>query len=571
MGSGEKSSWERESGKQDSEKKGSGQKEPGQKHSWHRPRWSPRRGKISRSRLVYKLTWTIGGKCLLVGLIAGILASIYRMLIAAGVDISRSMYSFASGSPIAIVGIIAGAVIAGLFVARLIKWEPMASGSGIPQTEGVLAHLLKMKDWTILVVRFVGGSLGALFGLSMGREGPCVQIGACGGKFTKRLFKKGGMEEECLLTAGSAAGLAAAFTAPLSGIVFTLEEAHRSFSPFLLISSAVSALVSAAVASFVFGLTPVLDFTDVVELPFQAYLWMLPLGIISGLMGALVNKGLLLFQNIYEKIPSSIRPMVAFLIAIPFGLFLPAVLGGGDNLISVSEVTQVSISMMFVLLIGKILFTCTSFGSGTPGGIFMPTLAIGAISGALFGMLMVPYGLPQDYVAIFAICGMAGTFSAAVKAPITGILLVVEMSGDLSHLLPLAIAAFVAMFIADLLDIDPIYSELLDRYIDKHGMTNNSDDPDRLFDVLVHRGSTLDGAEFADVDWPDSSIVIRVQKAERFVVPRRATRLRQGDHLIATPIGNRRAAKLELKELAKTIPDDAGGDDTGEHRGNPVR
>ncbi len=501
-------------------------------------------------RAFYRLNWSIAAKCLLVGLITGALVSVYRMGVANGVSFARGMYSFASENLWLIDIIIEAAIACGLFISWMVKKEPMASGSGIPQTEGVLSYLLKMRALPILAVRYAGGLLGAMFGLSLGREGPCVQIGAASGKLVRNGMGKGGLEENCLITAGAAAGLSAAFSAPISGMVFALEEVHRSFSPFLVISAAVGSMVSCAVAEFVFGLTPVLDFGVTEIMPLLDYLWMVPLGIAAGLIGCLTNKALLLSQKAYGKLPSWLGPVVSLLIIIPFGFALPDVLGGGDNLIAMAEGDLQPLWILGMLLLVKILVTCTSFGSGTPGGIFMPTLAIGALTGALFGTAFVPLGLDPQLVPLFAVCCMSGTFASAVKAPITGILLVVEMTGSLTHILPLAICSFVSLLVSDLLKVQPVYSVLLDRYVDKNGRSYvPKSDPDRLFEVYVQPGSILAGAEMGEVSWPSSSIVVSIQKAERSVVPRATSRIRAGDHLIATPVGERKHAKEELKLL----------------------
>ena len=503
----------------------------------------------------FTLHWSIAAKSLLVGLLGGILVSAYRIGVDTGVGVARTLYGFASTEPLALVGIVCAAILTGLVIWKLITWEPMASGSGIPQTEGVLSLVLKMRWWSILAVRFLGGLLGALFGLSLGREGPCVQIGACAGQAVKGISKKGGLEESCLTTAGAAAGLSAAFSAPLSGIVFSLEEVHRSFSPFLLISAATGAMVSAAVAGIVFGLHPVLFFSEIAEIDLVSYAWMIPLGLACGLLGALLNRMLLGAQRLYGHLPGWAGPVIALLVAIPVGMLVPQVMGGGADLIGFAETERAGFATLLVLLVIKLLFTCTSFGSGTPGGIFMPTLAVGALGGAAFCATLSALGLVDGaYMAEFAVCGMAGTFAGCVKTPLTGIMLTVEMTGSLSFMLPVAITAFTALFVADALRTNPVYNSLLDRYIDKHGKQSYDDDPDRLFEVAVEKESFLDGAEVSEVSWPESSVLVSVHKAWRTVVPRSTTRIRYDDYLIASPIGNRERAKNDLLALATRQP-----------------
>jgi H+/Cl- antiporter ClcA len=348
----------------------------------------------------------------------------------------------------------------------------MASGSGIPQVEGVVLLGLRMRWLLVLVVRFAGGLLCGMFGLSLGREGPSIQIGAAASQGVSGAMKSDALEENTLITAGAAAGLSAAFNAPLSGMMFALEEVHRNFSPVILLSAASASLSADFVSKTWFGLRPVLDFTKFGQLSLPLYWWMIPLGIVAGLVGSLTNRMLLGFQTLYSKLPAAAGPVIALLIALPCGLFAPKVLGGGEELIDFAEHASSGVLGLLALLAIKMLFTGFSFGSGAPGGIFMPILAIGTLSGSVFGLLatqLLAGIVPPSAVAVFAVCAMAGTLSASAKAPMTSILLAVEMSGSLVHTLPVAACAFIALFVADLLGIKPIYSALLERYLAAHG------------------------------------------------------------------------------------------------------
>ncbi len=157
--------------------------------------------------------------------------------------------------------------------AWMIAKEPMASGSGIPQTNGVVICGLQMRWQTILPVRFVGGLFGALFGSVAGREGPSIQIGASGAQFLSHRLRgkrREDVQEHYLVTAGAAAGLSAAFSAPLSGMMFALEGVHRSFSPAILMGATAASLTADFVSKYCFGLRPVLDFGDIGQLSLKS-------------------------------------------------------------------------------------------------------------------------------------------------------------------------------------------------------------------------------------------------------------------------------------------------------------
>ncbi len=479
-----------------------------------------------------ELKWRVAFKGVLSGLIAGLLVVLYRLGIEYGNEAAVSIYSYLRLHSLFILLWLITAVGIGLFIAWLIKLEPMAKGSGIPQVEGQVLYGMKMKWYSILAVRFIAGIISSLFGLSLGREGPSIQIGAAGSQALAKKISKNKLEENYLITGGAAAGLSAAFNAPLSGIVFALEEVHRSFSPLILITATTASLTADVVSKYFFGLKPVLSFTATPQLPEILYFWLLPLGIVSGFAGAAMNKALLGFQTLYKKLPPRLCPIIALLIALPCGLFLPQVLGGGQNLIQMAEKIDTGIVLLLVFMVVKLIFTSTSFGSGIPGGIFMPILAVGALSGSILGIIAVHFGMPAEYIPDFAVCAMAGALSASVKAPITAILLTAEMTGSLIHLLPVAACAFVALLLSDILKITPIYEALLDRIVDNSEKTPDREKVGGLLEIPVELGSAVANKKICEVAWPQGILVVSIHRGNKDIVPDGNTKIAPGDYLV---------------------------------------
>ncbi|WP_283609271.1 ClC family H(+)/Cl(-) exchange transporter [Faecalispora anaeroviscerum] len=480
-----------------------------------------------------QLKWSLTLKGVAVGLLAGLLSVLYRMGIEHGVDTSVEIYAWLKAHPLLLLPWLVLILGAGFLLNWLVGREPMASGSGIPQVKGIVLFGLKMKWKSILLVRFIGGILCSYFGLSLGREGPSIQIGAAAGQAAaERCGRHGTLEDDYLITGGAAAGLSAAFNAPLSGMVFALEEIHRSFSPLILISATAASLTADFISKYFFGLKPVLDFTDVPVLPISYYGWLLPLGFISGLIGSLLNRTLLDFQKLYAKLPAPMRPCIALLIALPCGLFLPLTLGGGRNLIRLSESTQLGIGMLLVYLIVKLLFTGASFGSGVPGGIFFPILTVGALSGSIVGYVASSAGLPTQYVSDFAVCAMAGALAASVKAPVTSILLTAEMSGSLVHLLPVAACAFLALLVSDMLKIEPIYDALLNRLMEKSDNSLPQPEQGGLIEFPVEYGSTAANHTVKEVQWPQGLLIVGLRRGTKELIPSGKTRIMPGDYLV---------------------------------------
>lgn len=477
------------------------------------------------------LKWSVALKGILCGLVSGFLVVLYRLGIEFGTETTIKIYHFLRQKPVMILPWILCIAAAGLLIAWLVKWEPMATGSGIPQVEGLLLYGMKIRWYSVLAVRFAAGMISSFFGLSLGREGPSIQIGASGSQAVAKRIAKNKLEENYLITGGAAAGLSAAFNAPLSGIVFTLEEVHRSFSGLVLITATTAALTADVVSKYFFGLKPVLNFAATPSLPNAFYFWLIPLGLVSGLTGVALNKALLGFQTLYRKLPRRLRPMIALLIALPCGLFLPAVLGGGQNLVRIAETAQSGIILIAVYFAVKFLFTCTSFGSGTPGGIFMPILAVGALAGSLLGLIAVRFGLPAQFIPDFAVCAMAGALSGSVKAPITSILLIAEMTGSLVHLLPVAACAFLALFISDVFKTTPIYEALLERIAESSGETQ-SNKLGGVLEVPVEMGSCAAGKAVREIDWPQGTLLAGIRRGDKEIVPTGKTEILPGDYLI---------------------------------------
>lgn len=478
------------------------------------------------------LKWHVAYKGILAGLIAGLLVSLYRVGIEFGVEKSAVIYQQLRQKPAYTIVWLAAAILVAAIAQRLMRLEPYAKGSGIPQVEGIVLLGMKIKWYTVLAVRFVVGILTSFFGLSLGREGPSIQIGAAGSQAAAKKISSNKLEENYLITAGASAGLSAAFNAPLSGIVFALEEVHRSFSPNILIAATTAALTSDMVSKYFFGLTPVLSYGDIPQLPIPLYILLLPAGIVSGLIGAAINKALLAFSALYLKIPAFCRPLVALLPALPCGLFLPQVLGGGQGLIKLSETGQAGIALLCLYLVIKALFTCTSFGSGLPGGIFMPILSIGALSGGILGRIFVRFGMDAAYIPVFCVCAMAGAMAGSVKAPVTSILLMAEMTGSLIHLLPVAAVAFTALLVSDLLKVSPIYEVLLEQLSGDDRAAIREKSTGAVIEVPVELGSSAAGRKIKEVAWPDNTLIISIHRGAAKLVPNGDEVIFPGDYLM---------------------------------------
>lgn len=474
----------------------------------------------------------------IVGVIAGGISIAYRLALAGGEEILYSVIGFVQGKPLFIVLWFLVLFCLALAVGKIVKWEPMTTGSGIPQIIGEMKGYFDPKWWRIIIGKFAGGILCIFGGLSLGREGPSLQLGAMSGKALARALKKDRTQERYLITCGASAGLAAAFNAPLAGIMFSLEEIHKNFSAVILISIMVASVAADFISEHVFGLSPVFHFQVDTVLPLDSYWVLLLLGVVLGCLGALYNRTTLAVQKLYEKI-KCLKPeykiVIPFMTAGVLGLVLPQVLGSGHAMTQLLTQGNMVFATVIVLLVVKFLFSVFSFGSGAPGGIFFPLLVIGAYIGQAFGLFSVAaFGVSPEFMNNFIILAMAGYFAAIVRAPITGIVLIAEMTGSLKHLLPLAVVAMVAYYVAHMLKSSPIYESLLDRMLKKFAPDKRVKSGEKMLtEVVVHQGACAAGKKVSEISWPANCLLVSIRRGGAELIPKGNTKIIPSDTLVA--------------------------------------
>ncbi|WP_173444326.1 ClC family H(+)/Cl(-) exchange transporter [Selenomonas ruminantium] len=403
----------------------------------------------------------------IIGIFTGLTIALFRYLLELSEENLPHLYQYLQAHPVYIPGWFAVLVMIGLILHRMLKADGMISGSGIPQIKGILMGRMDMQWARVLLLKFTGAVMGIGAGLSLGREGPSVQLGACLGQGVGRLTHRSYEENHYLLTAGAGAGLAAAFNAPLAGAIFCLEELTKNFSPYVLMGSIAATVTATTVTQFFFGMEPVFHMGEIpVVMAGNVYIVLILLGAFVGALGLGFNKMLVISLDTYAKSPLKPwqKPLVPLFAAGVIGFFLPEILGGGSPLVDALVEHQYAIGFLLLLLAGKFFFTMLCFGSGVPGGIFLPMLVLGAVGGALFAKLAVAANLlaPQWTVNCI-VFGMAAYFSAVVKSPVTGAILIMEMTGSFHHLLSLMLVSMTAFLVAEYMGSEPVYDMLLNR------------------------------------------------------------------------------------------------------------
>ncbi|WP_062351854.1 ClC family H(+)/Cl(-) exchange transporter [Bacillus kwashiorkori] len=473
-------------------------------------------------------------KGILVGIVAGLVVSLFRLLIQKMLTGMKLFYTFTQEHPVFLLYAIIFTIVGSLFIGWLINGEKNIKGSGIPQVKGQIQGDMELHWWSVLWRKFIGGVLSIGSGAFLGREGPSIQLGATVGQAVNQGTGGDSTDEKILITSGAGAGLSAAFNAPVAGLLFGLEEIHHHFSSTLLVTCFVASITSNFVSLNIFGMTPVLYLGNIPKFPLNNYLWLIILGVILAVFGVLYQKILFQLPKWYAKIqflPSHLYGMIPLLLVIPLGFFSPDLLGGGAEVISILNNSQLLLQWLVIIFLIRFSFSMISYGSGLPGGIFLPLLTLGACIGSIYGNFLTTYlRVDSNLVNCFIVYAMAGYFTAICKAPLTGIILVSEMVGSLDVLMPIAIVSLVAYITADFMGAIPVYDGLLDNLLGRTTHKKSSYLTTFVYPVKV-TNSTLVGKKVKDISWPNNSLLVLVRKGEQEIAPHGDTIIQAGDFL----------------------------------------
>jgi CIC family chloride channel protein len=417
---------------------------------------------------------TLGLLSLVAGGAAGLVTALFRLALDHADSFRDALIAWAHGWQFAgfllVVATCAAAVAAAAWLVR--RYSPYASGSGIPHVEAVLKGDLGQVPYRLIWVKFFGGLLAIGSGLALGREGPSVQMGASLANLLGEAFRRNANDCKALLAAGAGAGLATAFNAPIGGAVFVLEELTRKFDTRITIATLGASAGAIAVARVLLGDTP--DF-HVERMPYPSFGTLpiyLALGIISGCLGVAYNRAILGLLAVVERLrgwPVEARAAVVGAVVGLLAWLVPGLVGGGDAItqraLSGAE-TVASVSAIFLV---RFALGPLSYAAGTPGGLFAPILVLGAQSGFLFANFSYPWfpAITPSSTAL-AVVGMAAFFTAVVRAPLTGIILVIEMTASFTLFLPMLGACFAAMLVPTVFRNAPIYDSLRERMLERN-------------------------------------------------------------------------------------------------------
>jgi H+/Cl- antiporter ClcA len=476
---------------------------------------------------------------ILIGVCTGFVVVGYRISLTAMTNLRIDTFSKIASGNYRLLGITLIIFALGAVILNwIIKNHPMVRGSGIPQIKGILLMQFEYNWIKELFFKFIGGIISVGSGLSLGRGGPSIQFGSKIAYGVRKIFKMENLNGKFLISSGVGAGLSAAFNSPLAGIMYTIEEIHKYITPVLLICVSLASISAEIVTRLVLGNERLFNFCGIVPHNlnfFENFFYIFIFAILIGTLGLVFTTQLLKFQNFYNEIKYSplVKSLVIFIISIILGIYFLDIQGVGYKLIVKTTNEVFNLKIIVILLIGKLLFTILSNAPGFPGGLFLPSLVIGALFGNLFG-----FGLGhfldrgEDIHQYFMVLGMAGFFTAVMRTPLTGSILLLEMTGSFEYLTGLIFVTMISYIVAELLGVRGITNILYDNLEkDKNIQRKDLTAKTTIFSTPVMGGSKLEGITVMRLKLPSDVLLVKIQRGDYEIVPNGQTKLQSGDIL----------------------------------------
>lgn len=421
-----------------------------------------------------------------------------------------------------IADIFVGLAVLAYLLAIILKWAPSSNGGGIPTAMGILRGIVTFKWLRTLIGVIVASIITFFAGLPLCNDGPSVLIGTSLGKGVNRLLggKRGAAWDRYLMTGCASAGFAAATMSPLTAVFIALEEIHKKFSPMLLMVIFTCVLTSTAVtgllgdifnidtAFFHFGELPTLELSNL-WLPIVVGCVVSGFAMISLLLARTINH---LFINKFKRIHHSIQLIAVFIICGAAGLVARDFIGGGHELIVHINARNILPLMLIVLFLLKFLLVPLTNVSGATGGLFIPTLALGALIGALMAELFIVCGMEEKYYKVIVVLSISAFMSAASRVPLSSIILALEAMNGMSNLLFVAISVSVSFILIELTKIPTINDIVLETTIKISTHDKTPKTAEMFFEIKSN--AFVVGKAVRDVLWPANTMVLSVTRAE---------------------------------------------------------
>jgi|GEM_PF-26458 len=410
-----------------------------------------------------------------------------------------------------------------LCVNWMVKKMPLITGGGIPQTRAVINGRITYKNpLTQLIAKFTGGILAISAGLSLGREGPCVQIGSYVGNIISKWGHVLAGERKQLLAAGAGAGLAAAFAAPLASSLLVIESIERFDAPKTAITTLLAGVVAGGVASLIFPFNPYSQISAIA--PQATFIDQLKLflflAVVISVFGKIYSMFTLWCKDFFTRLkhPPYMKMLYLLIIAYTISLTEIDLTGGGEQFLIMQAMHGYHpVLWIAAMMLIHLIFTSLSFSSGLPGGNFIPTLVTGGLFGQIIALLLVKYGfIETESISYIMLISMVGFLVAVVRTPLTGIVLITEITGHLDVFYPSIIVGGLTYYFTEMLQIKPFNVVLYDEMISTPAF--RTEGRSSLF-VEIMTGAYFDGKEVDHLTLPQRCIIKTIHRDRKDLAP----------------------------------------------------
>ena len=452
------------------------------------------------------------------GVVTSVIVCFYKFCANHVIEISSLAYEYlrkhAYFVPLIIIGVFGLSVL----LAYIYKKTPNIKGGGIPTSVGILRGIITFKWLRTLVGVFALSLTTFLFGVPLGNEGPSVQMGTAVGRGSVyTLAKKHRAWDRYSMTGGACAGFAVATGAPISGILFSVEEAHQRITPNIIIvasSSVLFANITTKLLCPIFGIREHLfDILDLPGLELKDYWLPLVIGIAVGLFSVLflyyyrvLDK---LHDKVLAKVPHSVKMFAIYTVTIIVGLVSFAFISTGHELIVEIGMGHYAIWFLILVLLVRTTLTLSANASGITGGTFIPVLAIGALVASIMGKTFLACGLNESLYTTIVVLGITACIAGAMKMPLTAVVFSLEALSCHNNIVPVIIVSFVAFLITEIFEVKSVSDVVIELREDfeedksKHTIVEK--------DVVVKEGSFAVGKQIRDIFWPRNLFVLSLK------------------------------------------------------------
>ncbi len=456
------------------------------------------------------------------GALTGAAVILYRFLAQHVIGLSEKTYHYSSHNLWCIAIAIPLFFLLAFLLSKIYKKMPTLQGGGISEAMGLINGIFTFKWLRSLIGTVVLSLTNFLIGVPLGNEGPAVQIGASMGEASTRLFgKKGHVWSRYSIAGGSCSGFAAATGAPMTGIIFAIEEMHHRLSPIILIISLISVAACRIVTELLCPILGVsLELFPTLSLPSLTIkeIW-IPLitGIFLGLFSVFflnMYRGInYLINKTLKKINKTIKLFAVMLLTFILGNLSFSSISTGHHLISeLFEPRGFSI-VIICLLFARLLLTHSANSAGLTGGMFLPTLAICALASAVLAQGLVSIGaLSNDYYTLIIVLGIVAGMSGIMSIPFTAILFALEVLSCSNNLLAIILSAGIAYTIAELFHSKSVNELALEKRIERE--SEGKEQKSYECDVVVKTDAFVIGKQIKDIFWPSGLFVLSVSHPE---------------------------------------------------------